>query len=721
MNVAPSFLPLWLLPTLMAVAALVGGVLVALAPRADAAYPRATTAAWGARIALGIAALAGIVMLASATAPLFQGKTTLTIGPRLARIGSFDATLSLHLTPTAAALAAVVLVGALVWAVAFPKDGTPTDMAVAALVSAGALETSLAEGFGALIAGAGGVALGAAIVAGRGSSASGARAAATAFAAPLGATLAAAILSWSLAGKFLDERRFLSDYKARFTVDTTAPGQEVRSQPLDLLPTPGQLTMLSPPGARVFIGVANESQLTPSFPPDAIAPFWGLELPPGVQKIAIDGGAGTIVGGDGHDVALVDAVRVLPGAKLLIRPVGATTSFVDLADQTAKDSPLAGRTIAGLPVVDLAAAFLVLGLLGLAAAVGRSAPRSASGAAIAGLGALTVAAAAAHRLGPVLRDAGGVALITALAAALFAAWCALVATRARTLGALLARLSGTWIALASLGVLFPASAAGISLAGAAVASIAFALGVERLADPLKNGADPTVNAAVRPAVIAGGAAAALGATAIACGAILRGGLAIASSVAVIAAAAAGAFALARAATFMAVVELVPADVPAPIKKKKGKGKALAATDAVDALVAKPADKPSFPLPRRAIAIGAAAALGAATGALWLARGLGVVGSMPIQIGVAVAVVGASATLAWRARSADDDAKRRSAFFEADDLLTRAANPSDHDRGAFASVLFKLAGAIDGALRWPLDRLGGATPDDAPKPAEGAES
>ncbi|MFO0613571.1 MAG: hypothetical protein U0414_13320 [Polyangiaceae bacterium] len=696
-----------------ALAALVCGVVAMFGERHEAAYPRATRGATLSRVALALFSAAALVLLAIAASALFKSPSTVSIGPRLARIGSFDAAATLSLTPMAGALAAVTLVGALLFAVGAPRDARPAEFALAALVATGAVEAALAEGFAPFIAGWAGVAVGGAALLARTSR----RAASTtggALGSTFGAVIAAAVLFWSLGGQFLDGRRFLADYKARFTVATIEAGQDLRGTSLDVLPSPGTITMLGSPGARVYLGVANESQITPRLPPDVVSPFQRFEINPGVQKVTIDAGGGTIIGGDGHDIALVDNVRVLPGSKLLVKVVGPTMSFADAADQIgALDAAFRARAIGGVPVLDLAALALVLGLIALAGSLGRAASKSASAAAIAGLGASAIAAAAALRLGAPLSGSGALGSAVACVAGLVAAWNALVAARARSVGALVGRLTSAGVALASISVIVPAAAAGVTLAGASVACVALAIGVERLTDPMRNSVDSAVSAAIRPAMIAMGLALVIGAAAIACGAVVRGGaLGVVAAMTAVATAGLAVYAIARASAFMEIVELVPVeDAPPPKKSKKSKkGGASSEVAAARVLAPKPVDKPPFPLPRQSIALAATTALGAATGALWLARGLGTQASAVLQIGLTAALVVGGAAIAWRVRAIADDPKRRSASFEGEPFLAVAANPSDATDGGVARSIGRVVRAFERALLFPLDRLAGVRAD-----------
>lgn len=730
MNVVISSLPLWLVPSMTALAAIVCAVLALFGGRSDAAYPRETWATQAARIALGVLALGGLVLLVVAASALFRSAATMSIGPRLARVGALDAAFSLLLTPTSGALAGVALVAGIAFAHGSPRDTAAGEFAAVALVVTGAVDAALAEGFAAFIAGWSAIGIGAAALFGRSSAARAARAAAQVLASVAGVVLAAAVLFWSLGGQFLDGRRFLSDYEPRFTIATIDPGTELKGQGLDARPAPARLSMLAPPGARVFFGVANEAQLTPRVVPDAIVPFEDFELKPGVQKIVIDAGGGAIVGGDGHDVALIDNLRVLSGARLEVKTAGSTVSFVDVASQVASlDAAYRSRTIGGVPVLDVAAVAALAALIALAGAIGRGPSRSSTAAAVAGLGGAVLAATLAHRLGAVLSGAGNLALGAATVAALVAVWSALVATRAHALGALVGRVVAGWVALAAIAVVVPSTAAGLAFAGAALASVGLAIAVERLGDPLRNGVDGQVRDAIRPALVAMGVSGAVGAAAIACGALAQGGaLGVGIAAGAVATALLQSFALARAFAFMGIVELVAADVadrgaapegagaegaiPAdgdveakPKKKRKKRKGATSAEESAPILVAKPVDKPSFPLPRRSIALLAAASLGAATGALWLARGLGAPTSSVLQIGVAGALLLGCAGLAWRSGLAADDPKRRDAWLAEESVLAKAANPIEAsvDTGPWASVVTAIRG-VERALLWPLDRL-----------------
>ena len=94
--------------------------------------------------------------------------------------------------------------------------------------------------------------------------------------------------------------------------------------------------MTTYPGARVYLGVSEQSQLLGSPPPPvfAVAPFREpRRSPPDVHTFAIVPGNGAVVTGDGFEAAGIEHVSVEPGKEYMLTTVGPTVSFRELHDQ----------------------------------------------------------------------------------------------------------------------------------------------------------------------------------------------------------------------------------------------------------------------------------------------------------------------------------------------------------------------------------------------------
>jgi len=130
-----------------------------------------------------------------------------------------------------------------------------------------------------------------------------------------------------------------------------------RTPPPQLTPVGGTmatLTMTTHPGAEVYLGIAELSDLqanqgalprceeqpawTAAQGPQlnvscvTTAPFVDKRLPPGRQRIAIVPGAGGIVGGRGHEAAEIE-VRLDPGSRARVVTLGASLGFIDTVHQ----------------------------------------------------------------------------------------------------------------------------------------------------------------------------------------------------------------------------------------------------------------------------------------------------------------------------------------------------------------------------------------------------
>jgi hypothetical protein len=239
-------------------------------------------------------------------------------------VGSFDAVVALHLDRTALVGAAALLLltaGAVLASLERPRVGetSPTHGGEVLLVGALALAAALSDGFTGLFLFGGALALVLTL-----------RDGATLRLASLGlAGAAVALLGWSLGGQWLDDARYLSDYRARFTI---AGGTTTRAKSAGDARGEGTLTIVSHPGADLHLGVATESQLARSSP-FARTPVVRVPIPSGLQKIAIVPGDGAIVSGEGVEAALLDAVDVRPGEELVVTAVGPTLTFHEIEAQ----------------------------------------------------------------------------------------------------------------------------------------------------------------------------------------------------------------------------------------------------------------------------------------------------------------------------------------------------------------------------------------------------
>lgn len=267
---------------------------------------------------------AAVAPIALAAAPAARGAYVIDLAhARLFRVGSFDVVVAFHLDRTAllGATAVVLLTGGAVLGSLERKArgvAAPTKAGEALFVSALALAAALSDGFtgvflfGSLLALALTVRDGAALR----------------LASLVLAGAAVALLGWALGGQWLDDARYLSDYRARFAIAGDAPrakgGGDTRGD--------GLLTIVSHPGADLHLGVATESQLARSSP-FARTPALRIPVPAGLQKIAIVPGDGAIVSGEGVEAVLLDAVQVRPGEELVVTAIGPTLTFHEIDAQ----------------------------------------------------------------------------------------------------------------------------------------------------------------------------------------------------------------------------------------------------------------------------------------------------------------------------------------------------------------------------------------------------
>lgn len=434
-------MPLVLAPALLLFAALVSLLLPARAAAQRYLVPAGALAA-------------ALVLLAEA-APLFAGKRVLSVVARTLRVGSFDATIVFALDAVSLPIALAALASTL-WGVlgSARSEGAPSPEleqrpAAWGLATTGVLVAVLGDALGTWLF-ATGFALGAVVIAAP------AMARARAWLSGVGLVAVAAaslFLFWTLGGSWLggdwpDGGRYLSDYRPRFAV-------EGANAALGRPPLPreeGRLTITSLPGTTVYLGVSDESLLARATPL-GVTPFVDLPVPAGVHKVALVPGGGAMVGGEGLEVALVDAVQVRPEETTRIGLLGPTLRYAEIDAQLASSGlGLGARRVAGVRALELVGLLFGVGLLALALGAPRLARESARLGSILAL--LSVGALAA-RLAPWLAPAPSAELLLGLAILAAAAWFGLRAVVARD-GDALSRAS-----LASLPVLAAA------LAGAA--------------------------------------------------------------------------------------------------------------------------------------------------------------------------------------------------------------------------------------------------------------
>jgi NADH-quinone oxidoreductase subunit L len=186
-----------------------------------------------------------------------------------------------------------------------------------------------------------------------------------------------ALLFWGMGGQWLDQGRYVPDWRERFIAveakalphgdaheadehgaasaehdhpagaksehDHPAGSHDRKPEPLDKVKTlagsKGLLTMTTHPGARVYLGISDQSQLTATAQPFGVSPFLRKEIPAGAHSIVIVPGDGATVSGNGVEGALIDRVSVESGDEIVIAPVGSTVTFREIHDQLViKDS-----------------------------------------------------------------------------------------------------------------------------------------------------------------------------------------------------------------------------------------------------------------------------------------------------------------------------------------------------------------------------------------------
>jgi hypothetical protein len=354
-------------------------IVAVVAPWAAAAATAASDAALGtapprsrragAVVAVGCAVSA--IVLAVGLFGALGAAPGLVVAPAwtLARVGSIDAVLGLDLDPARGVVAlALAVLGAVH---AWRRGGRDAGAAITtAMVVGGGIAAVAADGITTALIGL------AIVLAATARAARGARWIASA--AALGALwIAGATMAWGLEGRWLRgvSGDYLSDYEPRFAAVRDEPAPAQRPRGAAAAEGRGTLSMTSTPGAEVYTGVADESSMRAKRTPLGVAPFVKAPVPAVLHKIAVAPGGAAVVGGDGLEVALIDAVDVRAGDDVVILPLGATTTWRDvdaqLALRDAEDkhplrSRLAGKRIAGLAVPTAVVAMLfVVALLSL--------------------------------------------------------------------------------------------------------------------------------------------------------------------------------------------------------------------------------------------------------------------------------------------------------------------------------------------------------------------
>lgn len=526
------------LPLVVAPLSLAAGAVASIAVSRVRGAPKRTAL----RVAAISSSLFGALPVLLALPSAKTGAVVLSHVARLFRVGSLDAVIGFAMDGLGAtiALVAIVLSAIASFLHAGREEGDASDVAVTLLAGAGAVTAALAEGFPTLMLGLAASFLVARSFArahveapparsaaevgrpkkkskkAKASATAGAAAAPAAAlessdrpappveaAAPsrgsigLGAFGAAAsasivafgVLFWALGGRWLDDTRYLSDYRPRFRVigavaapvekPNATPNPAARTTTTDYLGMAGQkgtLTIVSHPGARVYLGVSDESQLVRS---DVFGqtPFVKKELPAGLQKIVIVPGGAATVGGDGLEAALVDLVAIKQGAETVITLDGPTMTFHELAPQIADRSDVANRRLGSARAGTAIALAGALALVGLALAFRRSLAVGGGRAGAATTGAVALALLA---LGAFAARLGGLASLSAYGVVpgtlLLASVAALAALRDRCEVAPMAALVG------AAGMSGGAGAAAVVAIGFAFALVALAFSVRAAPD-----------------------------------------------------------------------------------------------------------------------------------------------------------------------------------------------------------------------------------------------
>ncbi|HVK66100.1 MAG TPA: NADH-quinone oxidoreductase subunit M [Polyangium sp.] len=349
--VEAPLVPLGLVPLVPLLAAIVVALFGARMGRRRAAHLGlgATLLALG----LALADAARLASLEPARRALFD------VAFRLVRIGSLDANASFALDPLGAgflvtALLVVVIVHVVTRKRVEDDRAAIRFTATASLLASGLSLVALAAdaivwlfGWGAVV-----LATGLFVVQGKSSQASASAGMRAGVVASLGG---AAIVSglvflfWGLGGAWLDEGRFLADYRARFVpvyAEGRIPAEATLAEDVDRprgerdvkivaqrAEKRGFLTLTSHPGARVYVGVSDRAQLAQNPVPFAVAPFVRREIAAGPHSIVIAPGGGATVTGEGLEVAWIEGLVVPEGEEVRITPLGSTVAFREIHDQ----------------------------------------------------------------------------------------------------------------------------------------------------------------------------------------------------------------------------------------------------------------------------------------------------------------------------------------------------------------------------------------------------
>ncbi|UQA60948.1 proton-conducting transporter membrane subunit [Polyangium aurulentum] len=388
--------PLGLIPLALLLGAAASALLVPKRPGARRAL--ATSASVGSTLLALVLAIANVARLVSLTP---ERRYLHDVGWSFLRIGSLDASLAFSLDSLSALLVVTALVtGALVQAHAarvLSDDAAYARLAASSSLLLGALSLLLlGDNFVVALFGWEGAALATYLLIGAryqdpARVSAGTRAFVLGRAGDVGIFAGVALLFWGMGGAWLDEGRYLSDYRPRFVAvhgegrlpveeeEDEEEREEARERaardPSAIARRAarrGQLTFTSFPGARVYLGVADLAQLAQSPPAFGTAPFVRKEIPAGVHAIVIVPGDGATVGGDGNEAAMVEHVVVDEGEEVVIVPLGPTISFREITDQLTlrdaggrpilKDALLAKEGWGAMGLVTLACLLLFAGI-----------------------------------------------------------------------------------------------------------------------------------------------------------------------------------------------------------------------------------------------------------------------------------------------------------------------------------------------------------------------
>jgi NADH-quinone oxidoreductase subunit L len=226
-----------------------------------------------------------------------------------------------------------------------------------------------------------------------------------------GVITALALLFWGLGGAWLAHNgTYQPDYRARFVaVEAKARGgghdaddaheskegkkgkpiaverpkvdvHETMEKLKQMASATGYLTMTTHPGAKVYLGVNDASAFERKVPPllFGVSPFIRAPIPAGRHNIAIVPGGGSVVSGDGLEIALVEHVEIEKQEEILLAPVGPTVTFRELSDQLAitdgkgqhfLKAGLQAKSVWGISLITLVCLLLFVGATGKSAQI----------------------------------------------------------------------------------------------------------------------------------------------------------------------------------------------------------------------------------------------------------------------------------------------------------------------------------------------------------------